>query len=291
MKKFFALVLALCMMMTVLPAIAEGTEEKTDPGLDEQITEILEGEGTTEEKAGKLLTLLSALKERFTGRNSEFRVVLSALKQKLESKLGPAKEKVESLLSKAKDKLKGSSVGNVLGGLLGGGEEGEGDLVSGLLGGLLGGGDAELSQLLDGLDQGGETPAEDDETIAETIERLNRESEAATGFDVPNRKPAESVEEFYGDWIESKFSLNGEDYDMSEYNEGVHIAENTYYITLDGAKSADYQHPETAELTLREGTLKVHTTDDDWSTFVLTEAGELVQVGSSLLFYYVPAAK
>ena len=72
---------------------------------------------------------------------------------------------------------------------------------------------------------------------------------------------------------------------MSEYNEGVFIGENTYYVTQDGQKSPDYQFPETAELTIVNGILKINS-DGHWTTYVMTNSGEIVLSGSSLLCYF-----
>jgi hypothetical protein len=136
---------------------------------------------------------------------------------------------------------------------------------------------------------GADAPDTDDgETLEETMKRLNEEAKAETGDGVPGKKEAKSVEEFYGQWKDSKFTLLGEDYDMSEYNEGVFIGENTYYVTLNGEKSPDYLYPETAELSIGNGILKVNS-DGHWTNFVLTEDGSMVQPSGTIQIYFVRA--
>jgi hypothetical protein len=184
----------------------------------------------------------------------------SKVKDALSKVLKDPDGKLAALLSKIKDKL---------------GNGDTADLES-LLGGLLGGGSTE------------ESAAEDDEDIAETIERLNREAEADLGENVPDKKKAESVEEFYGQWTETKFVFNDSEYDAGDAGEGAFIAENTYYITMNGEKSPDYLYPETAELTLRDGVLKINS-DGHWTTYVMTNSGEIVLSGSSLLCYFARA--
>ena len=75
---------------------------------------------------------------------------------------------------------------------------------------------------------------------------------------------------------------------MSEYNEGVFIGENTYYVTQDGQKSPDYQFPETAELTIVNGILKINS-DGHWSNFVLTEDGSLIEPSGTLMICFIRA--
>ena len=57
------------------------------------------------------------------------------------------------------------------------------------------------------------------------------------------------------------------------------------YITQNGEKSPDYLHPETAELTIRDGVLKVNS-DGNWTTYVMTNSGDIVMTGSSFLVYF-----
>jgi len=260
-KKTVALMLVLCMMFAVLPAFAESTgdPEPTGSVLVELLSGLLgeAGEKLKESDAGSALSGLLDVLKKDDGEGSSG--LLSKVKDLLSKVLKDPTGKFAALLSKIKEKL---------------GSGDSADLGS-LLGGLLGGGDtsAEPSQ------------EDDDEDIEETMARLNREAEADTGDNVPDKKPAESVEEFYGYWKETKFVFNNEDYDMSDVDEGAFFAENTYYITQGGEKSPDYAYPETAELTIRDGVLKINS-DGHWTTYVMTNSGEIVMSGSSLLCYF-----
>ena len=293
MKKILALVLVLCMMTAALPAFAETAAEPSGSGLINQLSDILNGEGSLEEKVSVLSGMFSELKNSFTGSDKQFSAIISALIEKLQGLLQSGEGSTGSLLSGLKDKLAGSLGGDSskLSGLLSsltGGKEGEGLDLTGLLGSLgEGSEDFDLGSLL-GILGGDDAEVEDDgETLEEMIERLNREEEADTGDGVPNKKAAESVEEFYGKWTETKFVLNGEDYDASEYEEGLFIGENTFYGTENGEKAEYYPYSEKAEMFIRDGVLKVKSEEGHWSTMVLTENGEIVMSGSSLLFYYV----
>ncbi|MER2056658.1 MAG: hypothetical protein ABTB30_15345 [Clostridia bacterium] len=255
MKKTVALMLVLCMMFAALPVFAESTGEQ-DPagsGLAELLSGLLgeAGEKLKESDTGSALSgLLDELKKD-DGEGASG--VLSKVKDLLSKVLKDPTGKFAALLDKIKGKLGGGNAGD--------------------LGDLLGGGTS-----------GGAAP-EDDEDIEETMARLNKEAEEDTGENVPDKKAAESVEEFYGQWKETKFVLNNEEYDMSDVGEGAYIAENTYYITADGVKSPDYTYPETAELTIRDGVLKINS-DGHWTTYVMTNSGEIVLSGSSLLCYF-----
>ena len=275
MKKIIALMLVLCMMLFAIPAFAESTGSS---GLGDLLGGLLGGSDSGEGQSGGLGDLLGGLlggSEGGKGEEGGLGSLLSGLVDKLGeegkegvSKLGAVlKEKLEKELANPDSKI------------------GE------LLNSLAQGGSADLDALLGSLLGGGETAegtGEDDETIAETLERMNREAEAETGDSVPGKKNAESVEEFYGQWKDSKFTLLGEEYDMSDSDEGVFIGENTYYVTVGGEKSPDYQYPETAELTIRDGILKINS-DGHWTNFVMTENGEIVQPGESLSIYLVRA--
>ena len=291
MRKFLAVILALCMAMTVLPVFAEPAEEESGSGkLEEILAGILGGEGSLQEKAAALIEQLSGLKEKFAGKDKEFSAFLSSLSQKLKDLIKPGEEALGSLLSGIKEMFAGGSdmdLGGILSGLFSGGESDLGDK----LGSLFGGSGFDLSGILGDSGEGSEESSEeDDEELYAMLDEMNRQAEAATGEGVPNWKPAESVEEFYGDWMETKYIYDGQEYDMSEYNEGVYIAENTYYTTVDGKKSEDYLYPETAELSITDGVLKVNS-DGYWTALALTEDGELVLIGSSMLFYFARVEK
>ncbi len=259
MKKTIAVVLVLCMLSAVLPAFAESAGETAPkgPGLGELLGGLLseaEKKIKESEAGSKLSGLLDELKKGVGEKASE---LMPKLKELMSKALKDPTGKFAAALSKIKEKLgsgDSSGLGSLLGGLLlGGGTSGE--------------------------------AATGDEDLEATIERLNREAEADTGENVPDRKQAESVEEFYGQWKETKYVFNNEEIDAGDFGEGAYIAENTYYITMNGEKSPDYFYPETAELTIRDGVLKINS-DGHWTTYVMTNSGEIVLSGSSLLCYF-----
>ncbi len=284
MKKIIALMLVLCMVLAAVPVFAESTGGS---GLGDLLSGLMGGSESSEGKEGGLGDLLSGLLGG-EGKEGGLGSQLSGLMEELKKE---GKEKITQLTSKLKGKamevlLKelanpDSKLAALLAKLAAGKKDGSDDSagIGSLLGALFGGGSTP--------DEGAET-AEDGETLEETLDRLNKEAEAETGDSVPDKKNAQSVEDFYGLWKESKFVLLGEDYDMSEYDEGVFIGENTYYVTLEGKKSPDYLFPEAAELTLSNGILKINS-DGHWSNFVLTEDGSIVQPSGTMLFYYVRA--
>lgn len=286
MKKIVTLMLVLCMMLAAVPVFAESTTGGS--GLGDLLSGLMGGSESGEGKEGGLGDLLSGLMGG-EGKEGGLGSQLSGLVEELKKE---GKEKISQLSSKLKGKameilLKElANPDSKLAGLLGkfaAGKDKSSDDSAGLeslLGALLVGSSSTPAE-------GAET-AEDSETLEETLERLNKEAEAETGDSVPNKKNAQSVEEFYGQWKESKFILLGEAYDMSEYDEGAFIGENTYYVTLEGKKSPDYPYPETAELTLSNGILKINS-DGHWSNFVLTEDGEMVEPSGSMLIYFVRA--
>ena len=283
MKKIIALMLVLCMVLAAVPVFAESAGGS---GLGGLLSGLMGGSETGEGKEGGLGDLLGLLGGE--GKEGGLGSQLSGLVEELKKE---GKEKISQLTSKLKGKamevlLKelanpDSKLAALLAKLAAGKNKGSDDSagIGSLLGALFGGGSTP--------DEGAET-AEDSETLEETLDRLNKEAEAETGDSVPNKKDAQSVEDFYGLWKESKFVLLGEDYDMSEYGEGVFIGENTYYVTLEGKKSPDYLFPEAAELTLSNGILKINS-DGHWSNFVLTEDGSIVEPSGGMLFYYVRA--
>ena len=56
-------------------------------------------------------------------------------------------------------------------------------------------------------------------------------------------------------------------------------------VSLSDADTAIAFYPETAELTIRDGVLKINS-DGHWTTYVMTNSGEIVLSGSSLLCYF-----
>ena len=284
MKKTIAVMLVLCMMFAALPAFAESTGETAPKGsgLGELLSGLLnEAEKKIKESdaGSKLFGLLDEAKKRIkeSDAGSKLFGLLDELKKNVGEKASELMPKLKELMSKALKDPTGKFAA----------------LLSKIKEKLGSGDSAGLESLLGGL-LGGNAPAEsapeDEEDLAETIERLNREAEADTGENVPDRKPAESVEEFYGHWTETKFVFNNEDIDVSDSGEGAFIGENTYYITMNGEKSPDYFYPETAELTIRDGVLKINS-DGHWTTYVMTNSGEIVLSGSSLLCYFSRVAQ
>ena len=325
MKKIVALILVLCMMLAAFPVFAESTGDTAPAGSDwgDLLSGLLGGSDSGESGSGGFGDLVSGLlggSENGESGSGGFGDLVSGLLGGSDS--GEGGNGIGDLLSG----LLGGSEGGEgteggLGSLFSGlmeelkkdGEKGLSGLTSVLEGTLSKalkdpdgkfatlfsalteklnkGGSVDLDGLLGTLLGSGasvELSPEDEEDLAETLDRLNREAEAATGEDVPNRKDAESVEEFYGQWKESRFIYDNKEYDLSEYGEGAFIGENTYYITQDGQKSPDYYHPETAELTIHDGVLKINS-DVNWTTYALTQDGEIVMCGSSILYYFVRA--
>ncbi len=300
MRKIISLVLALCMMMAVCPAVAETAGEESDSKLE------------------KILSLISDLKDNFQGSDGELSLILSGLKGKLNNLIDSDGGELGSVLSELRDKLSGggfdlSSLGSLfgggseeggfdlsaLGGLFGGGGSEEGGFDLSALGSLFGGGGSEeggfdlsiLGELFGSDDGTADGSEEADLDLEETYARLNEAAEQEFGDGIPGKKAAESPEEFYGHWVYSKFVFNGEEYefDESDGNEGIYIGENTYYTTVNGEKDPDYRNPETVEVKFEKNALKMKI-GDIWSVFVLTEAGEVVQV-SSVQTYFVRAGE
>lgn len=275
MKKTVALILVLCMMAAAMPALAgsAGETPPTGSGLGELLSGLLQ-KAEEKIKESDSSGILSGLIDQLKKGGGDISGLLPQLKELFSRVIKDPTGKFSALLSKLKEKL--SSGGAV-------------DLEA-LLGTLLGGGDtidlkALAGSLLGGAGTSGESDESLEEELAETIEKLNREAEADKGEFVPDMKQAESVEEFYGHWTETKIVFDNNEYDMSDAGEGAFFAENTYYITQNGEKSPDYPYPETAELTIRDGVLKI-CSDGHWTTYVMTTGGEIVLSGSSLLCYF-----
>ena len=275
MKKTIALILALCMMVTALPVFAESAGETGPTGsiFGELLSGLLEkAEEKIKEKDST--GILSGLIDKLTKDGGDASGHMSKLKELFSKAMKNPTGEFSALLSKIKEKMNsGDSVDleALLGTLLGGGDTED---LKGLLGSLIGSGDTS-----------GESEKSLEEDLAETMDRLNKEAEADKGEFVPDMKPAESVEQFYGHWVQTKIVIDNTDYDMSDVGEGAFFAENTYYITENGEKSPDYPYSETAELFIRDGVLKINT-DGHWTTYVMTNSGEIVLSGSSLLCYF-----
>ena len=297
MKKILALILAGCIMLSALPVFASSAETETGFSLEGVFENVLNEENSTEGKTVKLLRLFSVLKEKLAGKTEAFSVIVSSLIDKLLSKIDDGGI-ITTLLSLLKSKLAG---GSDTGRSMGGESGGIGDL-GGLLSGLLGG-DGETSELsgltdlLGGLlsDSGTESDnaewTEEDEAELQTVlDEINEKAKNETGDRVPNKKEVESIEEFFGNWNCIRFSFDGNEYDMTDSGVGVFIGKDTCYITENGGISPDNTYAETVEMILENNVLKI-ISDGRWEAFVLTQDGELVDLGSSILFYYVPASQ
>ena len=202
MKKTIALMLILCMMFAALSAFAEsaGDTEPKDSGLGELLSGILNEAEEKIKESGEGSQLSGLMDELKKVGGADVSGLVSKLKELLSKAMKDPTGKFAALLDKINEKLGGGNAGDL------------GDL-EGLLGGLLGGSDTS-----------GESSTEIDEDLEETMARLNREAEADTGENVPDKKPAESVEEFYGHWKETKFVFNNEDFDMTDVGEGAFFA-------------------------------------------------------------------
>ena len=260
MKKILALVLVLCMMAAALPVLAESGDE-SGSGLSGLLSGLMGGEG----EFSSLLKILSGLKTRLQGNKAILSGIVSMLKPKLESLLGGSGEGSEG------------GLGSILSGLtdkLGGGELN----LDSLLGGLLGGGDAGMSE---------EEAAE----YAKELEAHNQEVLADTGDSVPNRKIAESLDEFYGSWTYTKFVTPESELEMNDSGIGLVFGENTFYYTIDGELSSDTGlPPEVTEMKLDSGLLKL-LINELWTEYALTQDGQLVEITGESMSYYVRAAE
>lgn len=310
MKKILALVLALCMMMTACAVFAESEDDASagsegSAGLEDLFAGS-DGEGAEGGAAGGLGSLISGL----TGMLGEGGSKIGELISKLGDMLKGGTSSISALISSLGEKLAGSDgfLGKIFSGLSGllGGTAGEGSeggfSLDGLMSGLTGEGEGlDLNRMMGALGLGTEEGAEtEDGGETETGDMLTDEEEAAlddlmemlnkaeeSGPHPVNKKEAAGIEEFYGDWISTRMYVGTEETAKDESNEGVHIDANGWYFTLDGAKDPAYDMPETAELKLEDGELKAQD-GELWTTFVLTEEGELVLGGEGILeIYYV----
>jgi len=294
-KKFICLLLVLFLSAATLPAFAGSAGEPAPSGLKNLasgLLELLEGGDSQEgglrdrlseligqadtDKAGNdisgliarlqdgLSGLLENLKDAASESGEKEGFDIAGLKSKLTEDLSEALEnlgeKKDSLLSALKEKL-GAENYEVMEDLL--------DKIRGFI--------AQAISLVE--------DAKLDREVAETFERLNREAEAETGAGIPNKKAATSVDQFYGNWKQVKIIVAGMEIDMSDSGEGAYFGENTYYTTSNGEKSEDYLYPETAELFIRDGVLKINC-NGNWTTYVMTEDGQLVIPGTDLEIYF-----
>ena len=106
-----------------------------------------------------------------------------------------------------------------------------------------------------------------------------------------NKKEAAAIEDFYGEWVESKLYIGEEETDMATATSGLRVNENGAFFTENGEIDTSYNYPEKMVMKLENGELMVQD-GEDWTAFTLTQDGELVLgAGLSIQIYYVPAAK
>ena len=268
MKKLLALALTLCMLAAALPAPAESAPAGS--GLADLLSGLLEGGESEDGEEGvlsRLIRIITALKEKFPGGGEKIQEILSGLLDRAKDLLGSLQEGegpgavLSGLGKKLMDQLKDSGID-----------------VRGMLNGLLGAGEEDSS-----------LSAEEQKELDRLYDEMNGQALAENGEGVANRKAAESAEEFYGTWTCVRFTVGGEEYDMSEDGWEMVLGENTFYYIEDGEISADNgKLPEVKEMRLENGVLKV-LINSLWSVFVLTEDGGLADVGSTMVVYYVRA--
>ena len=301
MKKVFALILVVCMLLTSVSVFAETTEKTpADSGLGDLLSGLMGGSDSGDTQGlGSLLgglmggsdsgdskglsSLIASLKKELQEGGK-----LSALVNVLKEQLKDPKSKLSSLLAKLKNAGK-ADLGTLLGGLLGGGVD---------LGSLLGGGDkgtkANPETKSDSSDNTMPelTPEEEADLEAAFMELANLFDKAAESEPHPvTKKEAAKIEDFYGNWAESKLYIGDEETNLADANEGLLVNEKGAFFTENGEISKDYDYPETMEMKLEKGELLVGD-GQDWMTYTLTEDGGLVLgAGTSIQIHYVPASK
>ena len=326
MKKLIALLLVLCISAAALPAFAQSSEVPAPSGsvlgdLASGLLELIKGgdnqESSPLDKLSELIKqvdtdkvkndlsgLIAKLKDSFSGlmkklkdaaSESGGKGVLARLKSKLKDGVSDLRAKLKDGTSESGGKVDLAGLKSKLRADLSKARANLGEKKDSLLSGLkekLSADDSGILQAL--LDKihgfaDRDESSDDDKTIeqelAETFEKLNREAEAETGASIPNKKEATSVDQFYGNWKQTKFVIAGIEYDMSDSGEGAYFGENTYYTTSNGDKSEDYFYPETAELFIRDGVLKINC-NGNWTTYVMTEDGQIVIPGGGLEIYF-----
>ena len=313
MKKFIALTLVMCLTVAAFPVFAESTEESAPSGseLGDLATSLLELFESGNSQEGGPLDKLSGLigrldtdkiKDVISGLNSKLKDGISSLLTRLKDGTSKSSSKFASRLSAFKERIKETGLKDGISGLrsklkedmakaLADRDEKTDSLLSALKEKLSADDSVILKALMDRIHGRGDSAEsyDDDKTLeeelAETIEKLNREAEAETGAGVANKKEATSADQFYGHWKQVKFVIDGMEFDMSDTGEGAYFGENTYYTTSNGEKSEDYLYPETAEVFVRDGVLKVNC-NGNWTTYVMTEDGQIVIPGSGLDIYF-----
>jgi hypothetical protein len=262
----------------LLGGLMGGSDSGDSKGLSSLLGSLMGGED------GKGLSgLIASLKKELQEGGK-----LSALVNVLKEQLKDPKSKLSSLLAKLKNAGE-ADLGTLLGGLLGGGVD---------LGSLLGGGDkgtkANPETKSDSSDNTMPelTPEEEADLEAAFMELATLFDKAAESEPHPvTKKEAAKVEDFYGDWAESKLYIGDEETDLANGNEGLLVNENGAFFTENGEISKDYDFPEKMEMKLEKGELLV-SDGQDWMTYTLTEDGSLVLgAGTSIQIHYVPASK
>ena len=192
MKKILAMILALCMMLTMVPALAEST---TPAGSETPASEGLAGEGGEGSGLGALLGGLMGGGKEGGSLSNLIKTLLEKLK---ESGIGA---KLSALLGQL---TSGSGLSGLLGGLTGGNGEGSGMDLSGLLGGLKMTDETETTEELPEAaeDAAGTEAAGTEPTQEEVAEFLNGLMTMFTAHaQAPaNAVKADSMDQFVGVW-------------------------------------------------------------------------------------------
>ncbi|MBR2853855.1 MAG: hypothetical protein IKE81_06005 [Clostridia bacterium] len=324
MKKVFALILVVCMLLTSVSVFAETTEKTpADSGLGDLLSGLMGGSDSGDSKG--LSDLLGGLMGSSDSGDSK------GLSDLLGGLMGGSDSGNSKGLSSLLGSLMGGEDGKGLSGLIAslkkelqeGGKlsalvnvlkeqlKDPNSKLASLLARLKSAGDADLGTLLGSLLGGGstgtkETPGtkSDDGTMPALTPEEEADLEAAfmelaTLFDKAaqsdphpvSKKEAAKVEDFYGDWTESKLYIGDEETDLASANEGLLVNEKGAFFTENGEISKDYDYPETMEMKLEKGELLVGD-GQDWMTYTLTEDGSLVLgAGTSIQIHYVPASK
>ena len=296
-------------------------------GLGSLLGGLLSGSGDgAGEGSGKLSELLGGLLGGSGEGSGKISALIAGLKEQLKDpngKLGSLVNALKSKLSSAGSADLGSLLGSLLGGSgstkgTGGADAGE---LAALLGSLMGGSStgaegseaADLAALLGSLSgssdstkaaegaEGAEVPAEgsSEMTPEEQAELEAAFAELAAIFEKANnseprpvnKKEAAAIEDFYGEWVESKLYIGEEETDMATATSGLRVNENGAFFTENGEIDTSYNYPEKMVMKLENGELMVQD-GEDWTAFTLTQDGELVLgAGLSIQIYYVPAAK
>ena len=265
MKKILAMILALCMMLTMVPALAEsttpaGSETPASEGLGALLGGLMSGAGEGGEGSG-LGALLGGL-------------------------MGGGKEggSLSNLIKTLLEKLKESGIGAKLSALLGQLTSGSG--LSGLLGGLKMTDETETTEELPEAaeDAAGTEAAGTEPTQEEVAEFLNGLMTMFTAHaQAPaNAVKADSMDQFVGVWKLASASANGEEIALTEIV--IPESDMTDLLTITDSdvyflEAADAAQQEAEAIELAEGGLFV-TDDGVVISMYLTEAGQLyVYVG------------